>query len=137
MTYRFVEPDSYGRDVLATGPRKRQIPEIAATPDVVAEDPLSGFCGAAVVCSSTVVTLEDRVGRRRNFPLTPGAFLVDGQQVTLVRPRSGPAGPQLSASGSRVVTGLRARTARDARIWVEGIHDAALVERVWGHDLRV
>ena len=137
VTYRFVEPDLYGRDVLAAGPRKREIPELAATPDVVAEDPLSGFCGAAVVCSSTVVTLEDRAGRRRNFPLTPGAFLVDGQQVTLVRPRTGPAGPELSASGSRVVTGLRARTARAARIWVEGIHDAALVERVWGHDLRV
>ena len=49
-------------DVLAAGPRKRVIPEIAATPEVVAEDPLSGFCGAAVVCSSTVVTLEDRAG---------------------------------------------------------------------------
>jgi len=35
------------------------------------------------------------------------------------------------------VSGLRARTARAARIWVEGIHDAALIERVWGHDLRV
>jgi hypothetical protein len=27
--------------------------------------------------------------------------------------------------------------ARASRIWVEGIHDAALVERVWGDDLRV
>ena len=42
-----------------------------------------------------------------------------------------------SASGSTKVEGLRARTARASRIWVEGIHDAALVERVWGHDLRV
>jgi len=123
--------------VLAGGPRKRAIPEIAATPDVVAEDPLSGFCGAAVVCSSTAVTLEDRAGRRRLFPLEPGAFLVDGQQVTLVRPRAAAPVAALSASGSRVVTGLRARTARAARIWVEGIHDAALVERVWGDDLRV
>jgi hypothetical protein len=122
--------------VLAAGPRKRVIPEIPATADVVAEDPLSGFCGAAVVCTSTTVTLEDRGGRRRLFPLDPGAFLVDGQQVTLVRPKA-KAGPEISASGSRVVTGLRARTARAARIWVEGIHDAALVERVWGHDLRV
>src|SRR5690606_19898361 len=24
-----------------------------------------------------------------------------------------------------------------SRIYVEGVHDAALVERVWGHDLRV
>jgi len=130
--------DPYGRDVLAAGPRRRQIPEIAATPDVVAEDPLSGFCGAVVVCSSTAVTLEDRKGRRRLFPLAPGAFLVDGRQVTLVRPRAvAPTAPALSASGSRVVAGHRARTARAARIWVEGIHDAALVERVWGHDLRV
>ena len=129
--------DPYGRDVLAAGPRRRVIPEIPATADVVAEDPLSGFCGAAVVCTSTTVTLEDRGGRRRLFPLEPGAFLVDGQQVTLVRPRSKALAPEISASGSRVVTGLRARTARAARIWVEGIHDAALVERVWGHDLRV
>jgi hypothetical protein len=123
--------------VLAAGPRRRVIPEIPATADVVAEDPLSGFCGAAVVCTSTTVTLEDRQGRRRLFPLEPGAFLVDGQQVTLIRPRSKNIAPEISASGSRVVTGLRARTARAARIWVEGIHDAALVERVWGHDLRV
>ena len=60
--------------MLAAGPRKRSIPEVPATPDVVAEDPLSGFCGAAVSCSSTVVTLEDRAGRRRLFPLEPGAF---------------------------------------------------------------
>jgi hypothetical protein len=35
------------------------------------------------------------------------------------------------------VEGLRARVARESRIYVEGVHDAALVERVWGHDLRV
>jgi hypothetical protein len=35
------------------------------------------------------------------------------------------------------VTGHRARTARESRLWVEGLHDAELVERVWGHDLRV
>jgi len=43
----------------------------------------------------------------------------------------------LSASGSVHVANLKARTARAARIWVEGLHDAALVEQVWGHDLRV
>ncbi len=62
---------------------------------------------------------------------------MDGEPVTLVRPTPPAAPAALSASGSRAVTGLRARTARAARIWVEGIHDAALVERVWGHDLRV
>ncbi|HEX2288783.1 MAG TPA: DUF3097 family protein, partial [Pseudonocardiaceae bacterium] len=47
------------------------------------------------------------------------------------------AGPTRSASGSVRVAGVRARTARASRIWVEGRHDAELVERVWGHDLRV
>ena len=57
--------------------------------------------------------------------------------MTLVRPSTGPAPLARSASGSIAVGGARARTARAARIWVEGLHDAALVERVWGHDLRV
>ena len=33
--------------------------------------------------------------------------------------------------------GAAARVAQASRIWVEGVHDAALVERVWGADLRV
>ncbi|WP_420124524.1 DUF3097 domain-containing protein [Nakamurella sp.] len=126
---------SYSDPLAPRAPRK--IPELPATGDVVAEDPLSGFCGLVVACTNSAVTLEDRHGKRRNFPLAVGAFLVDGQQVTLVRPKAGPAGPAHSASGSRAVAGLKARTARGSRIWVEGIHDAALVERVWGHDLRV
>ncbi len=122
-------PGSYPGDVLAGHPRSRAaaIPTVSATPETVAEDAGSGFCGAVVACTSSAVTLEDRAGRRRVFPLEPARFLVDGQPVTLVRP----------APGSRAVAGLRARTARAARIWVEGIHDAALLERVWGHDLRV
>ncbi len=131
-------PDRYGPDVLSA-PRKAGVAaEIAATADVVAEDPLSGFCGAVVACTSTAVTLEDREGRRRVFPLAAGAFLVDGAPATLVRPAATrPARPRQSASGSRAVALGRARTAKAARIWVEGVHDAALVERVWGHDLRV
>lgn len=119
-------------------PRKtRPIREIPATDDLVVEVNGSDFCGLVVSCSNSAVTLEDRQGRRRMFPLEPAAFLLDGEPVTLVRPAAAPAAPRKSASGSRAVTGLRARTARAARIWVEGVHDAALVERVWGHDLRV
>ena len=55
--------DRYGSDVLAGRGRPRAIPELAADRDVVAEDPLSGFCGAVVACTSTAVTLEDRHGR--------------------------------------------------------------------------
>ena len=35
------------------------------------------------------------------------------------------------------VTGTRARAARAGRIYVEGRHDAELVEQVWGDDLRI
>jgi len=35
------------------------------------------------------------------------------------------------------VPGARARVARESRILVEGRHDAELVEKVWGDDLRV
>ncbi|HEV7628766.1 MAG TPA: DUF3097 family protein, partial [Streptomyces sp.] len=40
-------------------------------------------------------------------------------------------------SGSLAVPGARARVARAGRIYVEGRHDAELVEKVWGDDLRI
>ena len=129
--------DRYGTDILATPLRAQEPALVPATTDVVAEDPLSGFCGAVVACVKNYVTLEDRFGHRRDFPLTPGAFLVDGKPATLVRPVAAKHVAATSASGSVAVAGLRARTARAARIWVEGVHDAELVERIWGHDLRV
>jgi DUF3097 family protein len=117
--------------------RRRQIPEVRAELGTVVEDPASGFCGAVVRVDVREVTLEDRHGRHRVFPLRPAGFLVDGRPATLVPPPAAPSVPLRSASGSVAVAGLTARTARASRIWVEGVHDAALVEAVWGHDLRV
>lgn len=51
--------------------------------------------------------------------------------------RRRPRRPLLSASGSRAVADHTARVARRSRIWVEGTHDAELIEKIWGHDLRV
>jgi hypothetical protein len=117
---------------------RRQVPEVPAELGLVVEDPASGFCGAVVAADSREVTLEDRRGGRRVFPLAPAAFLYEGTPATLVPVRStAPAAPVRSASGSVRVQDHKARTARAARIWVEGLHDAELVERVWGHDLRV
>jgi hypothetical protein len=134
-------PRVYDGDVLAGNwrrPGKGKIPQVPAEADLVVEDADSGFCGAVVACDKEAVTLEDRFGRRRLFPLAPAAFLLDGRPITLVRPAPvAPSGPRRSASGSVAVEGLRARVARESRIYVEGVHDAALVERVWGHDLRV
>jgi Protein of unknown function (DUF3097) len=129
----------YGPDVLAQAQgRPAPPPTVAAEPELVVECADSGFCGAVVGVEKDAVTLEDRHGKRRMFALTPGAFLLDGERVTLVRPASSrPAAAVRTASGSVPVAGLTARVARASRIYVEGKHDAELVEKVWGHDLRV
>ncbi|GAA1088390.1 DUF3097 domain-containing protein [Tsukamurella spumae] len=122
--------------------RARVVPEVPADRDLVVEDAATGFCGAVVGFDRSydgdLVKLEDGRGRVRVFVMRPAAFLIDGAPVTLVRPTAkAPSGPQRSASGSTRVEGVKARVALPSRIWVEGIHDAAIVERVWGHDLRV
>jgi hypothetical protein len=142
-----VGPDRrYDRDVLAARPVRAAVPVVEAEPDLVVEDAGSGFCGAVVEFEAGAVVLEDRRGARRTFPL-PGDFLLDGAPVALQRPRaaSKPAGSTVAgaperrrtASGSVAVEARRAVVARASRIWVEGVHDAELVERVWGDDLRV
>ncbi|MBF6182185.1 DUF3097 domain-containing protein [Nocardia otitidiscaviarum] len=134
----------YGGDIYSGHTRKqrREVPKVVAERDLVAEDAATGFCGAVVGFDRSYdgefVKLEDRAGRVRLFALREAAFLIDGRPVTLVKPTAtAPRQPTRSASGSTRVDGLRARVARASRIWVEGVHDAALVERVWGHDLRV
>jgi hypothetical protein len=138
----------YADDVF-TAPRRSRLREAEAVPGLVVETVDGRFCGAVVETGQALdagerrdtVTLEDRHGRRRVFVMLPAAFLLDGVAVTLVRPKpAAPAAPVArarTASGSFAVPGARARVARASRIWVEGIHDAALLERVWGDDLRV
>lgn len=134
--------DRYGSDVLATdwrAPRHGRSVEAPAQLGLVVEEVQSDFCGEIVKVERDLdtVTLEDRRHRRRTFPLGPG-FLLEGKPVILVAPaRSGPATPTRTASGSVAVPGTRARVARASRIFVEGRHDAELVEKVWGADLRI
>jgi hypothetical protein len=167
----------YGPDVLAVGDRRRvrpQLRQVAAERGLVVEDAAGQFCGAVVLCEKDAVTLEDRHGTRRVFPLGPAAFLLEGEPVILVRP-SGPAAPGAergrsqsgggrgargweqrsagmgtaeggggtsraavarTASGSIAAPASRAKVARASRIYVEGRHDAELVEKIWGDDLR-
>ncbi len=140
----------YSDDVLATDPRRRRrtVREIPAELDLVVETADGRFCGAVVATGRTVVageqrdtvTLADRHDRQRVFPMLPASFLLEGELVTLTRPAPVPAGkakPGRTASGSVAVAGVRAQVAKASRIWVEGVHDAALVERIWGEDLRI
>ncbi|WP_433597682.1 DUF3097 domain-containing protein [Nocardia sp. CA-135953] len=136
--------DMYGGDIFSGHSRsnKRAVPTVVAERDLVVEDAATGFCGAVVGFDrgydGEFVKLEDARGAVRLFALREAAFLIDGAPVTLVRPKAAaPKKPTRSASGSTRVEGLRAQVAKTSRIWVEGVHDAALVERVWGHDLRV
>ncbi len=135
-----MDSKDYGQDVLAGEWRRTKIvPTLPADLDLVVEEAGSGFCGAVVAVAKDGVTLEDRHGRRRLFPLVPAGFLLDGKVVTLTRPvtTAAPEAKRRTASGSIAVDGVKARVARASRIYVEGVHDAALVERVWGDDLRI
>lgn len=131
--------DRYGADVLAKGWQGhgvRQLPRVAASRDLVVEVAADGYCGAVVGIEQGSVALEDRHGRRRLFPLGAG-FLVDGADVVLTAPAAAvDTAPRRTASGSFAAPEARARTARASRILVEGRHDAELVEKVWGDDLR-
>ncbi|MBC7725253.1 MAG: DUF3097 domain-containing protein [Burkholderiaceae bacterium] len=135
-----MSDDRYARDVLDGYSRRapraapRQVP---ADRDLVIEDATTGFCGAVLRVTGRLVELEDFRGAVRVFPLGPG-FLLEGEPVAMVAPvRAAPAGTARSASGSFAVANAPARVARASRIFVEGRHDAELVEKVWGHDLRV
>ncbi len=125
-------------DILA--PRvPREIPEVTATPGLLVEALGGDFAGTVVRCTDREVVLADRRGRERRFTRSPGSFIVDERVVTLVpaRTRSAPPVPPVTASGSLAPADAGARVARASRILVEGIHDAALLETVWGADLRV
>jgi Protein of unknown function (DUF3097) len=103
----------YPHDVLASGWQRAGRPtstDLALEVGLVVEDATSGFCGAVLRWERGLVILEDRHGNRRTFAL--------------------------AASGSVVGPASRAKTALASRIYVEGRHDAELVEKIWGDDLR-
>jgi hypothetical protein len=88
------------------------------------------------------VVVRGELGAERGFRNDPGTFSVDAIAVRLVEAAAAPSKERVStnertASGSRAVVGARARVARASRILVEGVHDAELVEKVWGDDLRL
>jgi hypothetical protein len=135
--------DRYGSDVLSTdwrAPKRGRAVEAPAEIGAVVEEVTTDWVGEIVAVDRDLgtLTLEDRRNRRRSFPLGPG-FLLDGRPVILTAPirAAAPAAPRRTASGSIAVPNAPARVARASRIFVEGRHDAELVEKVWGDDLRI
>ncbi|PFG28702.1 DUF3097 domain-containing protein [Corynebacterium renale] len=140
MTYR----DPYAGDIFSGHARnaKPTYPKLPAQPGLVVEVRATGYVGEIINFERTYdgdfIRLENRRGEQHLFHMREGAFLFEGRPVTLTRyVESTQKQPQHSNSGSRRVHNLEAKVAAPSRIWVEGIHDAAIVEKVWGHDLRV
>jgi hypothetical protein len=130
---------AYDTDILDDFDRRRAtpFPTVVAAIGMVVEDRASGYCGDIVRMTTEAVTLRDRRNGQRHFSWKAGGFLYEGIAVTLSRPLpASKRGPKLTASGSVAAASAAARTARASRIWVEGRHDAELLEHVWGDDLR-
>jgi hypothetical protein len=124
------------------GPRRPRTvyPTVAAEPGLLVTQRGTPFTGRVIEARGDRMTIRDeRTGREHVCRLTPGGFEVDGRPVTLVPPTAPSARREQSrtASGSLAVPDAPARVARASRIMVEGLHDAELVERVWGEDLRI
>lgn len=131
----------YERDILDEVGKPRgakAYPTLEVSMGLVVEDRSSGFVGDVVRWNHTAVTVRDRRQHLRHFTWKPGGFLHEGRPVTLVRPARQPSATRaVTASGSFAADRRSdTRMARASRIWVEGTHDAELLEHVWGEDLR-
>ena len=130
------------------GARRPRSVEVPIEYGMVLEDISSGWVGAVTRVEKSggvhLVELEDRRGRKRSFPLG-GGFWLEGKPIIALPPKAAPAqkAPALTTAGGRALTNSGsiapekrvARVARQSRIWVEGRHDAELIQHVWGDDL--
>jgi len=124
-------------DEIDNGPARRTVPQVPANLGTEVVHQASGLVGSVVGWTDAVLTVRDDSGKDHDLRNTPGAFLVGGRVAHLARPT--PVAREtnrVTASGSISIGEAPARTARASRILVEGLHDAELVERVWGDDLR-
>jgi hypothetical protein len=126
------------------GPRNPRVqhPTVPARPGLVVKQRGTPISGVVVGVVNGYLHVKDRQGYEHRMSMLKGGFEVDGRIVTLVEPRGAAPGtpaavPQRTASGSVAVPNAPAQEAKASRILVEGIHDAELVEKVWGDDLRV
>jgi len=129
------------------GPRRprSQHPVLPATRGLAVVQRGTKLAGVVIGMANGAVLVRDRHGVEHRMALLHGGFEVEGRTVTLAAPPRHPARgaagrptrtDEQTASGSVAVRGAPAKVARASRILVEGVHDAELVEKVWGDDLR-
>ena len=120
--------------------QKSEWPKQPAEPGLLVRHRTTGIVGSIVRFNPQLVRLRDQRGRVHDLPVANGAFSVGGSTVTLVRaqpPAKNDSAVGLTASGSLAPADTKPRVAVPSRLLVEGIHDAELVEKIWGDDLRV
>lgn len=140
MADGFYSKGILGGPIDLDGPQRgpRNHPKVEARPGLAVQERGTGVAGTVVSVAKGIVTIRGRDGRDHPAMLRDGAFMVSGKQVTLIPPRAAATtAASRTASGSVAVKNAPARIARASRILVEGIHDAELVEKVWGDDLRI
>ena len=127
-------------DVLARRAPAPTAPMVPAAPGLWVEHRGSGFVGVVETVHRREVSLRDDSGLLRVFPFDDRGFLLveTGAVVTLAAPAvaPAPAAPRFTASGAIAAPAQPARVARADRLLVEGVHDADLIEKIWGDELR-
>lgn len=118
------------------GPKRPRYPVIGVVFGTPIVHVPTGTVGTVEKMANDFVLVKDRGGRVHTFTRAEGEFTVDGIACLPVFGKATtPVAAKISASGS-IVVDHRARVARASRILVEGVHDAELIEKVWGDDLR-
>src|SRR4051794_41517876 len=136
-------PDRYGSDVLGNqgaadrlAPRRGRAVEIDADKGLVVEEVSTDWCGEIVAVERDLhtVTLEDRRGKRRTFPLGAGVLLEGAPGILRAPGRRGRGVGTPTASGSVAVPRPPARGAPAGRLFLRGRHGAQLRAKGLGGD---
>jgi hypothetical protein len=123
-------------DPIDLDPRPPRYPVIGAVHGTPITHLPTRTVGTVERFANRLLEVRDAGGRVHRFTVVPGEFAIDGVRCEPVMGKvERPPERRISASGSIAVE-HGARVARASRILVEGVHDAELVEKVWGDDLR-
>lgn len=119
------------------GPRRPRYPVVGVVHGTEIVHLPSDTHGTVDKVANDVLTIRTDEGIVVTFTRAAGEFAVDGVAcLPVFGSAPAPTRPTtISASGS-IAVDHGARVARASRILVEGVHDAELLEKIWGDDLR-